>query len=216
MLGLLIKDFRLIRNQGLTFLVFAVIMGFAMLTSMENSALFVSYLTMMGGFCVLSTVTYDSYENGYAFLFTLPISPGLYAAEKYVLTLAVSTVSCLISGSIAELLEPGNYRIWEHWAVYLTVWMVMLCLASFLLPMNLKFGADKSRIVLFALWAGICAAAYVVYRVDGAVEGIVERINRFCGYLGNGGLFAAGGMATAAVFLLSMGISIRIMQKKEF
>lgn len=217
MLGLLIKDFRLIRNQGINFFIFTAVIGAVLLTSQENSTPFVAYLTILGVFWVLNTISYDSYENGYAFLFTLPVSPGLYVKEKYVLSFLISTVSCLISGCIAESFERGNYKIWEHWAVYLTIWMVMLWITSFLLPLNLKFGADKSRIILIGLWAGILAVAYVIYRVDGAaVQGIAEAVNGLYESLGTAGLCLAGGIVTAAVFLFSMGISIRVMQKKEF
>lgn len=220
MLGLLIKDIRLIKNQGLTFLVFAVVMGFALQASPENSSLFVLYFTVLASMWVMNTIAYDSYENGYAFLFTLPVSPGLYAAEKYVLALlftSFTAVGALIFGSITVYFTRGNYAIQEHWYVCLMVWMFALCLACLMLPLNLKFGADKSRIVLIALWAGIVAAAYAFYRVDGeAVEGGLEAFNSLYKRLGAAGISLAGGIVTAAVFLLSMGISIRIMRKKEF
>lgn len=218
MLGLLIKDIRLIRNQGLTTLLFSAVMGFIMLISLENSALFVSYLTMLSAFLVLNSVSYDSYENGYAFLFTLPVSPRLYVVEKYVLALLFSSVGCLASGCVAEAFSAGNYKLWEHWFTYLAVWTVMLWMFSLMLPLHLKFGAEKSRLVLIALWAGVFAIAYLV-SASGATQWqgtLTEGVASLYERMGVVGICLAGGIGTLAVFLLSLGISIRIMRKKEF
>lgn len=72
MKGLLIKDFRLIKGQ-LYFLL--IVMGCVIVFMINGSEAFgVAYVCSMVALLSLTTVSYDEYENGSAFLFTLPIT----------------------------------------------------------------------------------------------------------------------------------------------
>ena len=95
MKGLLIKDIRLLGQQKkLLFLyaVMAIVLGYSM-----DSTFLVSYFPMIGVFLVLSTISLDNFDNGMAFLMTLPISGKLYAVEKYVISLLVTAGTWIIA-----------------------------------------------------------------------------------------------------------------------
>ena len=85
-----------------------------------------------------------------------------------------------------------------------------------MLPLQLKFGAENSRIVTILVF-GICAAVvYLAMSSKGIVEeaaGFLKRLNET---VGETGMLAITLLVTAAAFVLSMFISMRIMEKKEF
>ena len=72
MKGLLIKDFRLLKGQVYFLLIVTVCVIVFMINGSE--AFGVAYVCSMVALLSLTTVSYDEYENGSAFLFTLPIT----------------------------------------------------------------------------------------------------------------------------------------------
>ena len=71
--GLLIKDFNLRRGQKNFFLGILVLWAVVGVCNFDPIFL-VAYAMMMFSFFTLSTLSYDEYENGAAYLFTLPIT----------------------------------------------------------------------------------------------------------------------------------------------
>ena len=88
MKGLLIKDFKLMKNQK-NFFFIMIFIAAAMLFAEFESTFVVSYFTMIASMFVLSTISYDEYDNGYAFLFSMPFSRTSYVKEKYVFSILV-------------------------------------------------------------------------------------------------------------------------------
>jgi len=75
MKGLLIKDFRLLKGQVYFLL---IVTGCVIVFMINGSEAFgVAYVCSMVALLSLTTVSYDEYENGCAFLFTLPITKKL-------------------------------------------------------------------------------------------------------------------------------------------
>ena len=86
MKGLLIKDFKLMKNQK-NFFFIMIFIAAAMLFAEFESTFVVSYFTMIASMFVLSTISYDEYDNGYAFLFSMPFSRTSYVKEKYIFSI---------------------------------------------------------------------------------------------------------------------------------
>lgn len=89
---------------------------------------------------------------------------------------------------------------------------IILLMLSILIPFHLKYGMEKSRIIL-ALLAGIIAAT--IYFIKNLIDGnprILTAINSVNDEVVTIILFALGIFAT----LISYFISSRIMEKKEF
>ena len=85
MKGMLIKDLRLLKNQGKTLLlmlfVVAIFMNF--ITDVGPSFI-VGYITIIFSLFTATTISYDEFDNCYLFLMTLPITRKKYVNEKYV------------------------------------------------------------------------------------------------------------------------------------
>ena len=216
MLGLLIKDLQLIKKQGSIFFLM-VIFGVIMLRNSDSYvSVYVTYCIVFGGLLVLNTISYDSFDDGYAYIFTLPVTPRLYVAEKYLLAILGSGAGCVFAIGMIAVLQ-GNAGLWERLGFSLGAWQGILLVISIMLPLNLKYGTEKSRI-LTVVWVVAVAALMALVSEFGDVLPIQAgtQFLQTLEKLGSIGLLLAGGILTAAVFLLSMAASTRIMQKKEF
>ena len=121
MKGLFIKDLELLKGNA-KILVAAVLMAvFFMFTSATDVTFVMYYVTMMCGFLVLSTMSYDDFDNGMAYLMTLPVSRKTYVREKYVFGLgcvgAGWVVSALLSLAAKVIRNPAME--WGEWMISL-------------------------------------------------------------------------------------------------
>ena len=67
-------------------IIFAVVIF--MLVAGQDTSFVIMYANIIFMMFGLSTISYDAFDNGEAFLFTLPITKKLYVKEKYVFSLA--------------------------------------------------------------------------------------------------------------------------------
>ena len=93
MRGMLVKDFRMLWMQKQFFAVIVVLSVF-LLFSGQAASFIIFYCMAMGMYLSLSMIAYDEYENGYAFLFTLPVSRRGYVIEKYVFSVICTVAMC--------------------------------------------------------------------------------------------------------------------------
>ena len=106
----------------------------------------VCYVGFVSSFFVLSTIGYDEYDNGNAYLFTLPFRRSTYAVEKYIFGLSMGILTMFIM----LVIEGAYFRVQDisaDWTILLvTFGSGAACLAGFLalmIPFQLKFGAEK-------------------------------------------------------------------------
>lgn len=216
MCGLLVKDFRLMKMQRKLFII-VIAIGLIMAVSMNDSAFILGYITVVIPFSAISTISYDEFDNGNAFLFTLPISRKEYVYEKYGFSLLLgflSLTAAVVLSVIFDLLK-GN-PILETLTASPLIFGIVVAILAVMIPIQLKFGADKGRIVLFAVFgivAALCFGAVQImslFDVDGFAW--LDRLLA----LNFGTLVAVTAIVAAALFLLSMRISVAMMNKKEF
>ena len=82
MTGLLIKDFRLLKVQK-NFFTLIVFILLGMILFSEDNFFAVSFATFIFSLFSTSTVSYDEFDNGNPFLFSLPVTRKGYVLEKY-------------------------------------------------------------------------------------------------------------------------------------
>lgn len=218
MRGLLIKDLKLLKNQ-VNFFVTICLIGMLLMITQKNPMIMVSYATFIFSMFTLSTISYDEFDNGSAFLFTLPITRKMYVAEKYVFGLLTALgawiVSVVIAAIYTMLKQPGTNQL--EWIITTAV---MLCLpALFLaltLPVQLKFGADKGRVAMIGVVGGVVVlcfgAGYVLKSMGVRLEDVSAKITEM-GLTGFAFMIAA---ICIAACVISYFISLKIMEKKQF
>ncbi len=217
MKGLLIKDLNLMKMQK-KFLAVIVAIAVCMTFSMNDVSFILGYLTFLIPFFALSTISYDEYDNGNAFLFSLPITRKEYVIEKYVFCLLLGIGSYLLAILLTTVfgIVKNSSDLPEILTGSPLVAGVMLLFLSLMLPMQLKYGAEKGRIAMIILCGIFFALGYGILNVlkllhldlrfllETAVESYPVPV------------FAVIFLFLTAAFLISMKISIGIMKKKEF
>ena len=222
MKGMLIKDFRLLKNQGksllLMLLVVAIFMNF--ITDV-GPAFIVGYITIIFSLFTATTISYDELDNCYLFIMTLPVTRKKYVNEKYVfalLSIACTWVLGTVLGTILLLAQPAVEMNAADWlgSCIGYIFAAWICV-SIMLPIRLKFDSEKSRYANFIMIAVVFIAAFLVSSViDYLPVSIVEAGKEWFYGLSAGGVLGIAGGITAAAVIISYLCSQHIMAKKEF
>lgn len=218
MRGLLIKDFKLMRAQN-NFFVFivAIAIGLAMLT--ENPSFIIGYLTLIGSMFTLSSISYDEFDNGNAFLFSLPINRKVYIVEKYSFGLIIGGGSWLLATIIviiAGQLKNTNLRIDETMIIALLNLLVMLVILAVMLPLQLKFGGEKSRVVIMGAVGMMFVISVITVKIAKALNIDLTSMFNHLPTVSMGMLIVIAIGIAIITLLISYKISLSIINKKEF
>ena len=96
MRGLLVKDIALMRNQMKSF--FVILAAAVLMMVLNDDVAFpVVYVCMVFAMFGINSISYDDFDNGYSFLFTLPIKRRQYVLSKYVFSLLSILTGVLLS-----------------------------------------------------------------------------------------------------------------------
>lgn len=212
MYGLMQKDLCLLFQRSRALI---VLIGVGILTGFTTDGSFVvGYLTMICAILTIGTISYDEFDNGYPFLLTLPITRKTYVAGKYLFCLLGGLAGWVLSVLLYAVCAMAKGAVFTASDLVETVAFlpVFALMTAIMFPIQLKYGAEKSRLAVFAVGGFIYAVAFFVMRYlpDAA------QLPAF--------LAAVSPLAVAAVLLLlslaslavSYLISLRIMESKEF
>lgn len=218
MTGLLVKDFKLMATQKNFFLVILLIV-IGMISFTEDVSFPLGFLTFALSLFTLSTISYDEFDNGYAFLFTLPITRVGYVLEKYCLGFLLGFSSWLLAtflGLIATVVRDTTF-LTEIWQIAAMILPVMIIIQSIMIPFQLKFGGEKGRIAIIGAVGLLVVAGVVIvkgaklfFNVD-----LIAQLNTLP-IVSMGMLFLIALVIAMLLFALSVRISISIMKKKQF
>ena len=179
MKGLLIKDFRLLKGQVYFLLIVTVCVIVFMINGSE--AFGVAYVCSMVALLSLTTVSYDEYENGCAFLFTLPITKKDYVKEKYLFAGILLLIGLIVS---------------------MIMWYITAVIKIALVT-----------IVLLAVALGILMQEFTKgTKFAQSAKRILNQIDK----LGTKGILGVIVIIWVIVGVISMIISMRVMEKREF
>lgn len=220
MKGLLMKDLCFMQQQKKMFLIPLVIfIPFYFTQGMDRATFVISYMTLFGGLFAITCLSYDDYDGSMAFLVTLPVTRKKYVSAKYIFGLGFSFLFWAVSmGAYLFRIRDG---IGELLLVGIVLFLVVTLFQFLMLPVQLKFGGDKGRMVLVGMVAVIVLGAYglkalgeyVLHRdmealLDGTIEGIVSISPLAAG--------AAALLIWCLLLAASVTVSVHIMEKKEF
>ncbi len=217
MKGLLIKDLSLIKMQG-RFLVIVAFLGVFMALNADNPTFVIGFMSYMGAIFTMNTISYDEFENGNAFLFALPITRKMYAMEKYVFGIifggimsAFSTVLCVIFELCSGF---GNFVSIAEAALW-TIPMLFVMLAV-VIPIQLKFGGEKGRIVTIAAIGVAVGLGIAVVKLVNSENFDLNGLYRIVSFLESNFILPAAFLISCALLFVSYRISVHIVEKKEF
>lgn len=216
MKGLLIKDFKLMKMQKNFFLMMIAIV--IAISFFQNEMSFpLGFLPFVISLFSLSTISYDEFDNGNAFLFSLPITRKDYVKEKYLLSFLLGFASLsfgILITCVAGFLKGDTIPADIIWAAQIILSSVII-IQAIMLPLQLKYGAETARIALMGTFGLIFAAGVIFVKLTQAA-GVDTVILAKLSVL-HVGIFIAAITLIAAIFLfLSMQVAIKIVEKKEF
>lgn len=165
----------------------------------------------------VSTITYDAFDNGNVFLFTLPFTRKEYAMEKYLFTLflgAVATIGGILL-VIVVMMAKGAFSVNAE-EILITVLInipSLLIFQAIFLPVQLKYEGEKGRIVVIG--AVIVIVVFLFRMLEMAGIDLLDIILNHM-YLKDTTLWVSTYIISIVVWLLSFIISERIVLKKEF
>ncbi len=193
-------------------------MGVVIAYSTDNISFILGYLTYMMPLFALSTFSYDEFDNGNAFLFTLPVSRKGYVIEKYCFSLLLGIASWMLA--IVLSLAIGAMKDFdsalEIVKVSPIIFGTMLLLLSIMIPLQIKFGTEKSRVAILIVGGLIVLVVFGAAKLCKLLKIDLEALANKVFQMSSGIVIAAAVMAVLLVVWGSMNISTRIMNKKEF
>jgi len=218
MKGLLIKDIKLMLGQKKFFIV-VVGMGIFFMMSNENPVSGVSYITMLLSIFTLSTISYDEFDNGMAFLMTLPIERKTYALEKYVFAGLIAVVSAIgtsvlayVIGRVMEIPVDMTEVIGVACVIVLVSWLIL----SVTIPLQIKFGSEKGRIAMILAMGAVFGIVFAVAKGLGSSGADMSGVISFLTSLEAWQLVLGAVAVTVLVLLASYAACVRIINKKEY
>lgn len=217
MKGFLIKDFKLVKLQkNFFFMIVAIAIGLAVIN--DNPTFMLGFLTFVLSLFTLSTITYDEFDNGNAFLFTLPISRKSYVVEKYGFSLLVGSGSWILAVLLAVVvsLMKGIIPILEVIMTAAMIFPIMLMIYAVMIPFQLKFGGEKGRIAMVGAVGLLFIIGYLVVKIAELLGVDLLNVMNTLSTVSMGMLVAIAVVIAVIIFGVSMKISISIMDKKEF
>ena len=218
MKGLLKKDMNLLGGQKYYIICLAVI-SVLLVFSARNTAYVGSYVTVLGSFLVLATISYDEMNRGFSFLFTMPVTRQMYVTSKYLLGALVSiagwTYSLIITGgalAVGRLQMDVREWMWSC-LMYLGIGLLF---DAVMIPIQIRFGTEKGRIILLlvtmlCLFLGM-GLSNLLQQMNVDLQGPVS----FLTSLSPAELTVGFWILVAVLTALSYGLSVRMMKRKEF
>lgn len=171
MKGLLIKDLKLLKSQKLFITIIAVICCYFVITEKLQFAM--TYAAIIFSMLVISTVNYDDDKNGMSFILTFPISRKMYVLEKYVLGMLFMAVVLAAESIImmaATAVKAASYAPYDWFPAILGFLLSSSLVLSATLPFQIKYGAEKGRMVLVTVFICMGIAAYSLRQVFKALN----------------------------------------------
>lgn len=218
--GLLIKDLCLMGEIRKLLLIILFVTAIFIFNG-TSSTFLTGYIMIIIAFLVGMTISYDEMNNGLAFLMTLPVTRRQYVAEKFicrllslflgfVYTMVVAVIQSMIGNSAPDLKESIMTAV-----LFAVIGVIVL---SFSIAIDLKFGAEKGRVMLllgfmvifFLFYMGV---AFLERNFPEKKEAFLQWFNTI---FEGSKIYPVCAVICAVVLLLSFFASCRILEKKEF
>lgn len=218
MKGLLVKDFKLMMLQkNFLLLILAIVIGMMILS--DDMVFPIGFLSFIASLFTVSTISYDDFDNGNAFLFTLPITRNNYVIEKYSLGLFFGCIAWILATVLGIIVTVSKdiLPVTDLVQSSLIILPMMIVVQAIMLPFQLKFGGDKGRIAMIGAFGALAVISIVIVKGAEAIfkVDLISLLDNLPTV--SMGVFLAITIIIALLMLLiSTKISLSIMNKKEF
>ncbi len=219
MKALFVKDMRLIlRQQRATIFMFMAII-LIIIGAAANPLFGILYSVFLLPSFLISTIAYDTFDNGMTYIMALPFSVKDYVLEKYILIIGGSVLVNLLSTGLTafiQMLKNGAVDIEELLICALLAQCVIFVYSSVILPVNMRYGTEKGRVILIIMAVAIGAL------LGGSGTMLETRDEKALLLLS--GMYPFGAMELLlslvaiciVISLVSFAVCVKWMEKKEY
>ena len=215
MTGLIYKDFLALKGHLTTYVVFFVIYGGLCVAGVFSPSVLAGMVVLISIITPMTTVTSDDISRWNRFAIATPVCRRGVVAGKYLFTLLMVLLSAVLVAVLLVVLALagglGDGSLGEYLLAILACGGIALLMNAVVLPLLLKFGAEKARMVSMVLFLAVFAGCALVGLAAG---------NGFTLPAPPAWLIAAlpGLLAILSVggFVLSYFIAQAVYAKKEF
>ncbi|WP_155590286.1 ABC-2 transporter permease [Lysinibacillus cavernae] len=152
MVGLIVKDLMTIQRQ-MKAQAFVVLFLLAMAIFMQQSAMLLAVIVFIVTIQAITALAYDEQSSWDKYANTLPISKGDIILSKYILSVLLMIIGLIVALPIIFFINlfTNHGDTTEFFLTFNLIVAFALSLLAILLPIYIKFGSIKGRIVLIAL-----------------------------------------------------------------
>jgi ABC-type transport system involved in multi-copper enzyme maturation permease subunit len=225
MKGLIVKDLRIAWGQKSLF-VLMLVCAIVCLFTIKDPTFIVGYMCLVCASIGTTTCAYDELNNGMAFLMTLPYSREKYVIEKYLFSISIGFIAWVISSLISALYVIISHQPFDTGFILSEVFFLipLLLIPAVMIPIILKFGSARSRIILFIVIGIVFALGGVLALAGSTHIGFANEINNnietvtfsMKSLVSNFWIAGLGTGISVLCYVASMIISILIMKNKEY
>jgi ABC-type transport system involved in multi-copper enzyme maturation permease subunit len=210
MIGLLLKDIYTMRQYVKT-LLFMLVFFAVISAGLDNPATFFEgFIILMSMMLTISSFSYDDLAKWDRYALTLPVSRKEIVAGKYLLSIvlcvAATVISFLISTIILTVKPVAGFGLTEQLFATAAIVSIAFFFTGILLPLTFKFGVEKSRILMFVIFAAPSAAVIALDKLGIPMPTEASLMN-FLKLLP---------LIVILLYYLSYRLSVRIFSKREF
>ena len=207
MKGLLLKDLFTLRKQGKVYLLLlAFYLFYTILT--KNVSMMSSMIAMLCAIAPITTLAYDENCKWDRYALSMPISRKMIVLSKYVFGIVLILISMAIVAPLSMMVVTytREMELKAAMIIILVVNGIAILFLSILLPLLFKFGVEKGRLLMFVIFFIPLAFVYIYKKINLGLPS--KETFELLGYLSP--------VFLIIIVLISMVISIRIYEKKEF
>ncbi|KGA82857.1 transporter [Lysinibacillus fusiformis] len=208
MIGLLVKDFMTIQRQMKSQL-FVILFLLIMAILMRETSMILAVIVFIVTIQAITALAYDEQCNWDKYANTFPITKADIVLSKYLLSVLLMLLGLVIALPIIFLIHQlsNNEMTAQFFLTFIMIVTSALCLLAVFLPIYIKYGSLKGRMVLIAL---CFIPGFLVGMFKGAIPTMVMTfldLKQFVYFTPFAGLL---------LLWLSSLISTEIYKRKEF
>ena len=208
MKGLIIKDLFTLAKQARVFL---AVMIFYLIYSIAttNVTMFAAMLTLFVGFLPINAMAFDEQSKWNKYALSMPLTRKDLVLSKYVLSGIAGLIAMLINFAVIMILirlTNSSTSPKEASLYILGSGGVLVFYIALVLPILFKFGVEKGRMLMMAVFFAPVLIVMLLPKLG--IPKPSADLLKFLPYLAPPVLIV--------ILLISINISIRIYQKKEF
>ena len=211
MLGLMKKDLYLLKASLKARSMILVMLVIYFVAAGSGDSIFTFIPTYIVFMSMLSTFSYDEYNQFDAFAVSLPNGRKNVVRAKYVVTLLISAITALLTvliSGVAGLIFGRGLELSGLLESFIGAMCALLILQALFYPLIFKFGINKGRVMVFVLAMAVGALIFLLSQMNGLPKIDAGILDRYFAVLMP--------LLLLALMGLSYLISQRIYGKKQF